>query len=379
MGVLTRRQPLFPALPGRAAGILLILLLLLAATVAIGVGALLLQNRPAPPFGIAANGLIAYSVDGDIYSAQPDGSQARLVIGGPTTDGFPGYSRDGRSLYFIRLVSESPEVIAVMTANADGSGVRTAVEAEQADGLYWWNVSPRGDVMAMANEAVSPRFSMINMGDGTRTPIDLPVRVEVHEWLPSGDEIVLIGTTDRNQLGIYAVRPDSSGFRTIVEPSGIQIGDLSVSDDGRYIAYNTFTQSGGELQLVELATGVGRTEPAAFGEWNLGPVFSPDSSQVAFTRYNNQVQPRIDAQVFVAPVDDLASAVAVGPMMPARAGGGGLAPHFSPDGTKLFITSNDLLESSIEGDAWLVDLATGTYEAVSLGTLDGFSWQRLAP
>jgi Tol biopolymer transport system component len=132
--------------------------------------------------------------------------------------------------------------------------------------------------MAMANESVSPRFSIIHLADGTRTAVELPVEVHAHDWLPTGDEIVLVGQTPTRQWGIYAVQPDGSAFRTVVEPSGTQIEELTVSDDGRYIAYNTFTGSGGELHLVELATGVDSAEPATFGVWNLGPRFSPDGS-----------------------------------------------------------------------------------------------------
>jgi hypothetical protein len=61
MGVLTRRLAAFPALPWRTLGLLLMLLLVLAGNGRHRRRRVLLQQRPAPPFGIAANGLIAYS------------------------------------------------------------------------------------------------------------------------------------------------------------------------------------------------------------------------------------------------------------------------------------------------------------------------------
>ncbi len=373
MNVLTRRLPLFPALPARTVSLLLILLLLLAATIVVGVGAMLLQQRPAPQFGIAANGAIAYGQGGDIYSAQPDGSQVRLLIGGPTADIAPSFSRDGRSMFFIRVVSENPDVVAVMEANADGSQVRTLVEPEQSTGLHWWNLSPHRDVMAIANESVMPRFSIVSLADGTRTALELPVEVDVHDWLPSGDEIVLAGRSDTGRWGIYAVHPDGTGFRTVVEPTvGSSIMTLSVSDDGRFIAYSVRVGTVVAWRLLELATGVDTAHVAPVGQHQAFSAFSPDSSRVAFVRYSNERSSTIDAQVFFGPLDDPSAAVAVGPRQSIPSGTSGLSPQFSPDATKLVIASDG-------GETWLVDIATGEYEELAMTSEEGVSWQRRAP
>jgi len=378
MGVLARRLPLVPALPARMVGILMMLMLLLVATVVIGVGALLLQQRPAPQFGLAANGDFAYTQDGDIYAAMHDGSQARLVIGGPTLDVAPSYSRDGQSLYFIRVVSESPDVVEVMVANADGSGVRALTEPEETSGIHWWTISPRGDVMAMVNDSVSPRFSIISLDDGTRTALDLPnaIQVDQHEWLPSGEEIVLVGRNAAGWAGIFAVATDGTGLRTIVEPQArTYVLSFSISDDGRHLAYGAFHDDSGRLgvwHLVDLATGLDTVQLAPAGQHQLGPVFSSDSSHVAFVRYSDERDGRIDAQVFVAPIDDLAAPVAVGPRQRIPSGTGGLYPQFSPDAAGMVITSDD-------GHAWLADLPTGEYDELPFGNETGVSWQRRAP
>jgi WD40 repeat protein len=336
--------------------------------------------RLAPLYGVAANGPVAFSLAGDIYAAQPDGSGTQVLIGGPTYDVEPEFSRDGTKLLFARLVQTEPnEEIELIVAQADGASPRTLFGPVPGEELNGWALSPDGRLLAVAS---ADQLSVVDVSTGARTAIDLPVDVEMLDWLPPGDEIVLLGAQAQSPgpRGFHAVRPDGSSFRTIAELGNLAVWELqfSVSDDGRYIAYSTYASSGGQLHLVDVATGTDSGQSAPFYEWNLASSFSPDSSRVVFTRYNNRVSSRIDAQVFIAPVDDLASVVAVGPMQAARHGGGGIHPYFSPDGTQLFITSFDLLGSS-DGDAWLVDLATGTYESISRGTLDGFSWQRLAP
>jgi hypothetical protein len=63
----------------------------------------------------------------------------------------------------------------------------------------------------------------------------------------------------------------------------------------------------------------------------------------------------------------------VGPLQPVGAYEMGLMAQFSPDSRYLLITSDD-------GDVWLADLESGTYEPLDL-PMDEFqpAWQRLAP
>jgi hypothetical protein len=93
--------------PGtRAAIILALLTLLLATFAAIGIGAPS-DSEPAPPFGLARNGLIAFDSGGDIWVADADGSDPRLFVSGPGFDIAPAFSPDGTKLAFWSL--EVPE------------------------------------------------------------------------------------------------------------------------------------------------------------------------------------------------------------------------------------------------------------------------------
>ncbi|HEU0235640.1 MAG TPA: hypothetical protein VFR14_04260 [Candidatus Limnocylindrales bacterium] len=375
MGILTRRLPFVPALPVRAVGMLLLLLLLLAVTVAFGVGALLLQQRPAPPLGLAANGLIAYSENGDIYTTDPRTGAGRLIVGGPTMDVAPSFSNDGSTVLFIRVVETNPqEVVAVMMADWDGANLRTLVEPEVAGELHWSSLSPDGRLYAIANSADGvPPLSIVDVASGVRAPIDVPPKAGPFEWLPDSSGIVFRGAD--GDPAIYAVRVDGTGFRKLTEQptQGTFSERLQVSHDGRYIGHNARVAGTHMIYLFDMLNGETRSivPPADSGGHVGHPVFSTDSEMVAYIRYEEGGS---TAQVVVAPLASAPDgAVDVGPAVPVRANQIGLTAQFSPDSTYLLITSD-------AGDAWLADLETRTYEPFDLPK-DQFdpAWQRRAP
>ena len=122
----------FGAIPRTAIVLLTLGLLVLLAT-AIAAGS---QPRLPQPFGPAGNGNIVYSVGGDIYLADPDGSDARPIVTGPANDRYPSFSRDGTRMMFGRGDEND---LALMIAMADGTGV-----TELASGVQWADFMPDG-------------------------------------------------------------------------------------------------------------------------------------------------------------------------------------------------------------------------------------------
>ena len=98
MGVLAQRSAYIPRVPWRAIIVAALLLVVIAATLA-WVGS---QRRAAPPFGPARNGLIMYTVDGDLLSWDPGSGASRTLLEGATDDFTGIYSRDGTKLAFLR-------------------------------------------------------------------------------------------------------------------------------------------------------------------------------------------------------------------------------------------------------------------------------------
>ena len=151
-------------------------------------------QRVPPPFGLAANGQIAYKADGDILVADPDGTHAHAVISGPSDDFAAGYTRDGTQLMFLRTVS--PHEATLMIAAPDGSGVRSLVKEPLTDAT-WFDSSPDSRSLAVVHTVNGVRvLSIVDIEHGTMRTLDvngLDVDYWV-AWLPGTTSELLFGT-----------------------------------------------------------------------------------------------------------------------------------------------------------------------------------------
>ena len=145
MGVLAQRSAYIPRVPWRAVIVAALLIVVVAATLA-WVGS---QHRAAPPFGPARNGLIMYTVDGDLFSWDPESGMSRPLLEGPTDDFTGIYSRDGTKLAFLRrerpAANGEPELISIQVANADGTNPLDVTGPLDAPDQWDW--SPAGDAI----------------------------------------------------------------------------------------------------------------------------------------------------------------------------------------------------------------------------------------
>ena len=151
-------------------------------------------QRVPPPFGLAANGQIAYRADGDILVADPDGTHAHAVISGPSDDFAVGYTRDGTQLTFLRTVS--PHEATLMIAAPDGSGVRSILKEPLTD-ITWFDWSPDSRLLAVVHAVNGVRvLSIVDIEHGTMRTLDvngLDVDYWV-AWLPGTTSELLFGS-----------------------------------------------------------------------------------------------------------------------------------------------------------------------------------------
>ena len=359
-----------------------LLIIALGALVVFAVGSR--TPRVPPPFGPAANGDIAYDSTGDIYLVDPDGSNVRKVIGGPTNDLAPFHSRDGTQFVFWRVPTAGQNQL--MIAQADGSNVRQLTESLlNAD---WFEWSPRGDQLAVVRTEVGTGKRVLSIVDPAgQAPIrtlDLPFSVDNNVyWLPpDGAELVLSGRPDPDELGgggLYAVRPDGTGLRTIapVRDGEHPYFDLALASDGTSLLYTTIESDdsdngiGWHIHHRDLATGADR--PITFDATSTdehGPVLSPDATKVVlWTESLTGGVEAGDAQVVLAPADGSSLGRALGSKFPI---GTAIGYGFSPDGSSVILSFNG-------GRTYLFDVDTGQSTATLASIPNYASWQRKAP
>ena len=189
-------QPRFLARPTLGKALLVgVVLVALIGIAIIAVGSRV--QRVPPPFGLAANGQIAYWADGDILVADPDGTHAHAVISGPSDDFAPGYTRDGTQLTFLRKVSAREATL--MIAAPDGSGVRSVLKEPLTDAT-WFDWSPDSRSLAVVHTANGVRvLSIVDIEHGTMRTLDmngLDVDYWV-AWLPGTTSELLFGSRSR--------------------------------------------------------------------------------------------------------------------------------------------------------------------------------------
>jgi Tol biopolymer transport system component len=243
------RQPVVAQPPWRAFGLLLLLIGVVAA------GLVLAATRPKPPplFGPAGNGLIVMSRDGDILTTDPRTGVETVIVAGPETDRDPVWSQDGTKLLFRRDVPGVPGAGLVMTARANGTGVKqltpepmTALTASDmgptfAHALHY---SLSLDATRVAIVATVKGIPALFIGDTDGqglTRMDLPA-IPFGAWFdPTGKKILFVGAQgfDGYYSGLYSIGVDGSNPVTLVEPQlDAQVWSRAYwSPDGTRIAY----------------------------------------------------------------------------------------------------------------------------------------------
>jgi Tol biopolymer transport system component len=194
---------------------------------------------------------------------RPDGTRPRRLSSLKSVAG-PAWSPDGRQIAF--YLWRSPGGIWVI--NADGSGLRRLNARVGRVGVWSPAWSPAGDKIAFTTGAVDGSIYVINRDSSDQRRLTRRARTVCGiAWSPNGRKIVYEGAGGG---GIHMINLDGTGERRVAPATGAEFGELSLSPDGRTIAY----ASNGNIYVMN-ADGSGRRQLTDTPEVDGAPLWSP--------------------------------------------------------------------------------------------------------
>jgi Tol biopolymer transport system component len=278
-----------------------ILLALVAALllVSVGSGATARTSKPQ-------NGLIAVEgrgIFGGIYIVDPRTETARLIPNSTDlTD--PAWSPDGTRL---AVTSLDGEVFDVYTMTPDGTD-RTLVLRNAS--YPSWSPDAKQLVVMRETEGKGSSLAIVNT-DGTDVRTLVPggteeapneaLHVSAPEWSPDGKLIAFVHKGDSIEL----ITPDGRRVPMPVAASDVASGDVSWSPDSSKLAFDRYDSKVHEVAVVvDLASGHETVLP---GEENgaVTPVWSPDGNQLLFSSLDVRpaIAPGLTPQLWVMAPD----------------------------------------------------------------------------
>lgn len=373
MQLALRAQPRVRLVP-----LLIALAVIVAALVAVALFAGSRRHVPGP-FGLAANGQIAFIRDGKLVRENPDGSETVTVLPNSMAQQAPTFSRDGTKIVYKNVLEITPaagyaERVDVVVADADGSHPLIAVHNVPAgnpvlspDGR-WITYSAAGD------------HAFVAPADGSAPPTDIGY-FEAGAWTPSwSPDNEHLAVASGNGV-LWIANRDGSGARRLSRGAYSEVGEkgwsADWSPDGSQLLFGAVApQQDNGLYLVGLDGAPERlVSPCA----NNG-VWSPDGTLMAYMRCGVGSGP----SVVVSDIRGTNVRVLNGYY-------GWYMPVWSPDQTQIAILDDRPGDANEPGPpvialvdplgkAPTVTLPAGTATADPNAGLDGtVTWQRLAP
>lgn len=329
--------------------------------------ALLGSMAPAAATFAGRNGRLAFSREGSIYTANPDGSGVvRLTSTGD--DFSPVWSPDGRSIAFVRGGC-GPSSMWVMKADGTGATQVSDVGRGAVQPALW---SPDGRSIAYSDVLTShDRAVFVVSSDGARRAQLTTYGHEnaVSGWSPDGSKLVMASDRDGDS-DIYLLRPDGSGLAKLTQ-NRVQDISASFSPDGSRIVFlRSRKGSRGSSIWTMGPTGGDPRQLTAYRRWDTSPRWSPDGRWIAFRRdTSTATSTRIELVRIAADGSDL-RVLTVAPTA-------SLAFSWSPDSTRLVFQDYDLWLDVTRGIGIVGVDGTGA-TTVLTGNVGLPDWQALA-
>ncbi|HEX5826675.1 MAG TPA: hypothetical protein VFY23_04085 [Candidatus Limnocylindrales bacterium] len=364
--------------------ILLFVSLTLLAAAAIG---MLVASQPKvpSPFGPAANGIVVYGSDGDLFALDPGSTTPRPFLTGAGADSWPVFSQQGDRVLYLR---ETDGRHALWVVNADGGEPQALSSPLVGVGAISW--SPDGTRVAVAHDDGGyPRVSVYRSDGSGGTTLEVPFQVADPAWRPGHDGQLLVrGRETGQEYDLYLVDVETEATTSLGiphDPRGWQQYDgqrASWSPDGSRLMFEQGLAQLGTLgrQVIRLRV----ADVAADGTLsNVRPLeLDPQSDYEYMGRWLTTgdglafaAQKGCTWQVYVAPGLDVAKATPVGEQF-EDCTNEGIDYELSPDASRIVTVRG----TANEADPMWIGAIDGTGIEPVAGTItDVPTWQRLAP
>jgi Tol biopolymer transport system component len=332
-----------------------------------------------PPFGPARNGAIVYSEGGDLFIADALSGEVRTLVAGPERDIDPVFANQGDRVAFVR---SGDSEFQVMTVNPDGSDLNQLGKLPgDLDRMAW---SPDGSALLVGyteTDYTGLRVAIVNADGSGSHGLDLGMTADYASWRPDGRQIVFRGhDLAAGTSSAFIVDADGTNLRRLdIETTGdVDFEGLGWSPDGKHLGFMSNGSLGGvtgwQINIADIdpegdLTDLRRLKLDPDSTDEHLPVWSPDSSQLAFLHEKDYKR-----QVGIFNTDGSG----YGLVGPAVSDLRILGYTWSPDGKTLVITEVPEAEArrEVERKMWSVDVATGEQTEIQVPV---GSWQRLGP
>ena len=375
--------------PFRTIAIALLLMLLVSA---LAVGAFIASrpSRPLPaPFGPAANGVIPFVSNGDLYVGDPLTGTSRLLLGGPEDQALPQFSPDGTKIAYIQAATGTVSpAVDIYVAREDGSDPRKITSQPIDDteaGWKWISWTPDGRQIAVVHGVGDVnRFDLFDAtGSGDVEAVMTAAGMDFIQFRPPDGREFLYRALVDGKWGLFAMDADGANVRPVVAPTVPAEMDMSFrvatySADGSQIFYNYGDATGCCRLWVVDADGSDAHEfvPPSGASWDGQAAVSPDGKWVAYWHVPSALSDGGDPNDPVRQRVAVVSADGTGPVIPTGPTVTGTAHWvWAPDSSKIL-----MFDDAIEpGLAYLIDPAGGPWTAVPWTSDGDLDWQRVAP
>ena len=357
----------------RLATMVLVIVLLAAALVAIAV----VGSRPRlpDPFGPAANGQVAYLSNGQVYAANPDGSNPIQLTFGDGSASTPVWSRDGTKFaYRLTGPTSNPSNMSdsdLVVVNADGTNRITIDRGAKDLSPSSWSPDGRWLVYARMDDTYDQVF--IAAADGSSPPVRIG-NADAVNWSPifspNGTKIMYFVGQEGDGIGV--MNPDGSDWHILNTTPFESIDSATWHPDANRIVVAA-SAAGEDTDLWILhVDGSPEQRLRVPGQAEVGPSWSPIGDRLAYLTSGDGVS----FLLHVADADGANERLLPGIYSPIN-------PSWSPDGTRIAVVNDlgsvvrlTLLDPDGKAEAIVIEGVIPTQPVAE--PISPTAWQRVA-